>query len=954
MDMKRFFGLNKKLLKNQRGNTILLALVSTVATSMSVYYLADYVIKQRSQVKKTGSVLTTKLALHSLADYVVFGVRQKYCFNSTLLPDANCNLQHSASVERLIMSTEQESFIKELIATGKSVGPVDASNISLSKIEIDVNLASMTSVHPLFKIFSRLNKDEFDRARVILTRDNRAFLPRAGREVFINMEVYLERPGSNEPAQLGGKFVTINSSISIHPREVGSFALVAASDLYLSKPWNETLPKGSIGFHNFKSKDELGNSPGLIFTSPVFVNGDIHLPYVSDKEGGALANTKSYTGVTFAERVVLGNGWVLSNGEKFSPKVAGATGYVSWSDHLLFGGFLKGIENDGAKDIGLDYFAKIASASAPNLTLYKQCIERNIKQSELKYLKDSKLWGSFEWNPGFYTEQKFRNMRLSLIYPGEYLQQEGNFGPANTSNWGKGTFNRTSGKDRDGIMELTMILGSRTVTFKMPKNGTVDLKADVNFPAVANDLKNKVTSAKASVTDLQNDIKNLQDTLDNQYDKRKDLEDKISDYENDLADLQADYKKETDQDKKNLIKVDIDRLKAKIQAVETQVDATNISINNTKKSINDKNAQLATAETNLAAAEKAQKDYQYKVDNPPEFTITTETSKWDRQNTILKVEYDNVGSMIDSNGKPVPPSIGVQAYDLSYNKYTSLLDPPNPKLKQYINFTMQNENTANPYLRVWQNLSNTSLNGTEPPPATEPANIDLATLDQQCEQLRNAMSSQSFGGAGWDADFSKTTRHSWNFAGLDTSTAGQDPVVNTLIMDSANSLLGNNPKFLVHSIVGQCIIKSTANFVSGFLSCDELIIEDRGTPLRIIASIITGKVSIHPNAFKSGIRWSTIYHPQATQELRNARILKRGGGGACTGFSQPIWHPIPSIIETSDRYACNAISLRAKANPFQWTSVDPDCGLLPGATNTSCKKRAMRFFVVEHSREAGL
>jgi hypothetical protein len=166
-----------------------------------------------------------------------------------------------------------------------------------------------------------------------------------------------------------------------------------------------------------------------------------------------------------------------------------------------------------------------------------------------------------------------------------------------------------------------------------------------------------------------------------------------------------------------------------------------------------------------------------------------------------------------------------------------------------------------------------------------------------------------------------------------------------------------NAVFQVRSIVGQCVIESTATFVTGFFACDSLEIRDRTHPLRIIGTFIVGKMKIHPSAIKAGITWSSIYAPQATRELRGAQVLRSFSGRNCNLKSaEPIWHPIPSVQEVSDRMGCNAISLRSKADPFQWTSVDPDCGVLPGSTssNTTCKRRLIRFFVVEQSRESAI
>ena len=226
-------------------------------------------------------------------------------------------------------------------------------------------------------------------------------------------------------------------------------------------------------------------------------------------------------------------------------------------------------------------------------------------------------------------------------------------------------------------------------------------------------------------------------------------------------------------------------------------------------------------------------------------------------------------------------------------------------------------------------------------------------LDDDCFAQRQAQSSQSFGGASWDVSFANSTRVSWNFAGMSSSKLGDDPMINELIFDATNSdRTVPNVTFQIRSIVGVCRIKNSADFVAGFFACDKLIIESRTKPLRIIASIIAGKLEIDPTAYISGITWSSIYYPQATSELRSVGILSAPSGATCQGIvSIPIWHPKPSIQTQNDRYFCNAVSLRDKADPFRWTSVDPDCGVIPNTAGTTCKQRVIRFFVIEHSRE---
>ena len=222
-------------------------------------------------------------------------------------------------------------------------------------------------------------------------------------------------------------------------------------------------------------------------------------------------------------------------------------------------------------------------------------------------------------------------------------------------------------------------------------------------------------------------------------------------------------------------------------------------------------------------------------------------------------------------------------------------------------------------------------------------------IDAVCANIGTS-SSTAFGGVDWSTSFAASARHSWSFTNSYTSRADY-----TFNAGNA-SMAARTATFVIKSTAKNCIIEDSADFVSGFLTCDELTIKSRSTPLRIIGSIIVmKKLTIDPKAIEAGIRWSTIYQPMATFELRQAGVLTAQNGASCNTINRfPVWHPVPSIVDVSNLYRCNAISLRSKADPFRWTSVDPDCGLIPNANATKCKNRMVNFFVLEVSRESGI
>ncbi|WP_374030782.1 hypothetical protein [Bdellovibrio bacteriovorus] len=60
-------------------------------------------------------------------------------------------------------------------------------------------------------------------------------------------------------------------------------------------------------------------------------------------------------------------------------------------------------------------------------------------------------------------------------------------------------------------------------------------------------------------------------------------------------------------------------------------------------------------------------------------------------------------------------------------------------------------------------------------------------------------------------------------------------------------------------------------------------------------------IEVDDQAYKHGIRWSTIYHPMATYELRQAGILQGLNGQDCTTINRyPVWHPYPSMRDVAN------------------------------------------------------
>lgn len=251
--------------------------------------------------------------------------------------------------------------------------------------------------------------------------------------------------------------------------------------------------------------------------------------------------------------------------------------------------------------------------------------------------------------------------------------------------------------------------------------------------------------------------------------------------------------------------------------------------------------------------------------------------------------------------------------------------------------------SANPALQTsfGPNFTRTDNKPASPQDLSVP--LDWNKLEVDCNPA-TSNSQLAFQPSGWDYSFAPVTRHSWNI----------NPVTGILDLNQSNAALAGPPAFLVKSIADTCVIHATANFVTGFFVCDKLIFEARTQPLRIVGTFIVNSVSIDPSVYRTGLRWSNIYTPNAVVDLRGAKVLKPKWSSCEPSLAEPIWHPFPTISRQDDIYNCNSIFLRAKADPFTWTTMDPDCGLKPGAPSTTCKRRPVRFSAKEFDRGVAL
>lgn len=892
---------------NQRGTSLMLALTMTAGLLISSFFIADYLLVQKKQVMKNAEAPQKRLVLHSALDYVIFGIKQRWCFSETLLPDVHCGLSHVRSVERMLMSPEQEIFLRDL-KKKRIITETLPPQLRLSEIAVNVRVDSMNSTHPLFKVLRGIANEDVKGLSLRISRDTSTTLPQTGRDTYLRISVTLTDGGGN-PIRIGVFPMEAETLVSVHPREIGSFALVIPKSLYLNLSGAPSM--GDVVF----GPQSVSPGGGLVFDSPVFVNHDIHLPDTSTRG--------MHASVTFSDRVYMGDGRVYQNSVPFEPMNAGGPNHQLWTDAKQFGGFLKGLENDGARDAGLDYLADPSGALTVDPSRMRACIQRTLIRSDRSYIVNSQLQAQ---TLGALTNGM--SYRLGLSYSNEFAPQENAVKPIDSGAWrGRTTRNlRTSADKPVATIEITA--AGQTVSAQLTMDTAFEAALDMGYQQAYLGIEAQILARNDVIGGKQKDVDALL--------AQKKL------IERDLADAQSRLNRAIAD---GLSQTQIDNFRDQVRTAEKELGGINQKLGPIQQELANLNALNQTANARKQMLAQI-------VNNPPAVRVTTETvviGNYAQPHVLnYKIEIVNSAYFRDTNGAILQPVIKVQAFDATFFQ-SAPISQENKKLTGFFRPNIQADGRVQFSPGMYETATSSSAVNT-PISITD----NYGELDDICNTQAIATSGSAFGGASWDIDFAKNARHSWNFAGTDSaSNLAPAPLLPQLIFDAGNARKGVTA-FQVRSIVGECIVESGAEFISGFLTCDRLTIRARSRPLRIIGTIIASRVDIDSTAYRAGIRWSTIYHPQATIELRHAGILKSVTSTACDQMLNPVWHPVPSIVEVADRYACNAVSLRARANPFQWTAIDPDCGFVPGNASQTCKNRLVRFFLVEHSRESKL
>jgi hypothetical protein len=952
----RYFGRKK-------GNALLISLGVSMVIAAGVWGLQTLVPVLMQETVKSGDILSYRLALNSAIDYASFSVKQRWCVNDLWIPKNPCDITDPRHTERLMLTTEG---LKSLKAVG-------ITTTQLNEIAVTVPLQTITPTHPLYSAFRALPAS-ISGVELKITRLDNVYKPTADGQVFIKIRATLQvGAGALRILKRSGDMY-VEALFSYFPRELSSMALVVANDLHLDQ-YTTPLPsmsnRGDI-FVPYALK--ASNPKGLNFTSPVFINGSIHMLGKINIEAGYISP------VLFADKVYLGNGMLLQDGKPFNPEESNDGRMATMNEIKGLYGLRQGIEVDGARDLGLEYLSG-RQIGTTDSNLMEFCAARGTTITDLQATRKSGLIlareGAAVTNADGTKTHRFRIGLSGSEHPDPKIKtmHYNEFSPQTLTSptlsnvlgaWSEApVLNSGAAKP---IVRITAALSDGGVTnslqAQMGLGSSVSLKPDV-----VSNLNTQIAAKKKVITDIE---ATLADPSGSLFVSRKAAQTEMDAAATAVVDFMVLKGELAPSDPGNL------SIPATF-SVDDADEATALSatFRSKRTAYNSAASAFTTAQNFVAPGSAAQTEVANLegqqaalVANPPTATIATEPVTLDGK--IQPNQFYVAVTLRNENFLPKDLALTMQGYDVAFDEGQELralvatFTAPDGSTQSRI--TLDNDFTRAGKLDLRRGTGTTfspdawvtdNWNYADTASRTKNGTVDFPLLTTKnfgadIEACKNAANTPvSFAAVSWDHSFAPSTRKSWNFANPSVSPnfPSWNPAAGVLTINATMS-----STFQVRSIIGTCRIDPNAVFVAGFYTCDKLEIPTRSKPLRIIGSFIVSSAEISPSAISEGITWSNIYQPQAVLELRAQNILGTNTSGVanCDLPSSPIWNPEPGLLDLSRTFQCSPVALRSKGANWKWSLVDPDQGLISGAAAPSRKNRVQRYLLKEVSRESNI
>ncbi len=953
------------ILKGQRGMSIVTVLGAIGLGLAGVTYLIkDGLPKLQGEKKKIDSQLNYRVFISSLNDYIVHGIRERWCINydegqSDLLLSNKCS-----------SSSPMEDIVTY---------PGNLERILWGADTIGTNITSAPSAANSNKILA-LNFQRFhsspQKTNVLLTYDQ--IVPTDGKLKFKITGQILEDMNESHPLYIMSRRIKdcINS-IDVEVFQVKDFNNLASGDekkigIKISSDIKTTRlscltvkTAESMSYYTFYPRRlhtfslvKYGNLDGSYyneFNGPVYVAGNFILPdaKVNKEQTTIFYNSLTlgvYNGGNVSKSLVPGV--VVNNGNAYSFREWGHPYKSKQDSYNGFRGFLGGVKLDSSEDKGFYNLFDHTTKTAANVAQLEACIDDNEAQLKKSKNADSELVYQKESQSSEETTIKLsftKKNRFSIEDSPAYVLAKG----SNNSPF----FEIETNKSSKTLGSIQFAFTSKT------KNGFYETKSNENYAATIGDNSSVSLNLNFKKFDLDKD--NL-----SQFIEKIDKTTKAN-YKNNItsdvlkrANLYTEYEDATKaliQKCDNKVAADCEVLGYKAPSCTPskpvqkgdpkETVTTEPTTSECGPSYSVELAKFEKAKTDLSQYLNQLKTFQ---NNPEDVSLNVSINqvplhkgKMVLNQRYLKIKtpqgwqeyFKLINANVDTLRLRMNPSHNGIKDALTLNLDFSESNTGNDSKIVTTSFINQFTNTSLQYLK--NSWSNTRTNSPVPTPPV------IVKLD--CPQ--------GMGIADWDLDMSPSSNFAWNYANtpagafIDTNDHEQAAPI---IFYPGNPPLEGHANSSTKSVVQECIIPSDRTHVYGFYVCTKLTIRERSTPLYMIGTFIVKDLSI-PKGMSTPIHWYSIWDTRATDLIMSDLNSHKSNCKGVKDLVSKTWKDVvvsPQIAATVE--SCGPLDLVTNGpNNFSWTTVDPDIGIAKAGDIMTSQKvnRIQKWVIREESRK---
>ncbi|MFP5386256.1 MAG: hypothetical protein ACLGHN_09280 [Bacteriovoracia bacterium] len=906
---------------------MVIAIVSVAVTTIG--YVTVNLLPKLSEAKtKAEEIINYKLFINSLNDYTIHGIREKWCVNNLAIKDGvietdlllsnECSstktmeqiVTFPGNLERILWDADtigkdndpvgRNTIIglnKQRHLNDKTIPELKASDVGISEINLRLSekvLENMNDEHPLFIITKPVRKC-ITSVDIKIKREP-TFVIGDDKQLSIAITGNLNKLKLSCRSSV--RNVGSTSYYTFYPRRLHTYALIKYGDL---------------------KTDYLHEYHG-----PVYVAGDLILPPGNfDKNLSSIFYNTLTLGV-YNEGVTGGKyeaGKIKqNNGDNYTFEERGHPLLSKQDNYVNFRGLLGGLRLDASEDKGIHNLFSSGSSSSADIATLESCIEEN----------------QVETKPSYTTGSKLAYVNASSNTSGLFLKLG-----INNRNRFKPTINAPRIlNDSNGSNDKKFKLTTST------KDGTLEIgEIDVNFNS-KNTYSFSIAPGSPSVLEVDYDKFGLsKQTLDDALDKLKKVtksnykqilppdnflngHDKAKDFRESAEELEEECEDELSEACEDFM----------------ETDATC-----TQPSCSKHSSEINKLEADTEDFKKYLENIRDLISNPATATFELESLKNSDGKTILNKK--NLKIVYSSNWAKVLELVHKQLSDnfsVVFTPYHYSFD--NLKLKM-----MQNIKSPSSLKLVRQDTNSSESFNSNGISWTNTYDNKYLLLLEYPKDLVELDCPDGMSLADWNQDMSSSTNFAWNYAntppGIILEGADHGNLDHLVFVQPSNpDKIPEDGHASSHSksVIDLCEVPTNRKYVFGFYSCKKLVIASgRSMPLYMIGTFIVKEIE---NKNTQPVHWHSVWDNKAAGLVLTEY---NKADKSCLGVVGKTWGEVIKDTKLKESIKrCSPLDLVSNGpNNFNWTTVDPDVGLLPGHTMTSQKVlRTQRWVIREDSR----